>query len=258
MSLMTLEQVSIGYSNRIIATDINLTLEEQQVICLLGANGCGKTTLLKSMLGLIPTHSGKIIIGEQPLTHWQPKALAKFIAYVPQAHHSLFPYTVEEVVLMGRHAHLHWLSVPGNKDCDVAAQALTLLRIDHLAQRHYTELSGGERQLVLIARALAQEPKVLIMDEPAASLDFGNQIRVLEQIKQLKPQGISVIMTTHHPQHAFSVADKVVLMKAGKLIKQGSCQAVLTADNLADLYDVTRDKIIENLPETAQNDSSKE
>lgn len=149
---------------------------------------------------------------------------------------------------MGRTARMHWFSVPGPNDKKAANEALETLGIQHLRLRRYTELSGGERQLVLIARALAQQPSLLIMDEPAASLDFGNQIRILEQISLLKQHGIAVLMSTHHPQHAFSVADSVALMLKGQLIEQGNVRQALQPDKLAAIYGVSVDKIKQNLP----------
>ncbi len=243
MNILTLEQVSIGYAGHSVGSGINFNQQEQSVVCLLGANGCGKTTLLKTLLGILPSLGGIITLGSKKLTDWTSAELAQFVAYVPQAHHGMFSFRVEDVVLMGCTAHMHWLSVPGKPDKDIAADALDTLGILHLKNRCYIELSGGERQLVLIARALAQRPSLLIMDEPAASLDFGNQIRILEQIAQLKNRGISVFMTTHHPQHARTVADKVAIMRQGKLLESGDCSQVLQPEKLALIYDIPVAKI---------------
>ena len=243
MNILTLEQISTGYAGHPVSRNINFTQSYHSVVCLLGANGCGKTTLLKTLLGLLPPLSGRITMADKPLSCWSSTELAQFVAYVPQAHHGMFPFLVEDVVLMGRTAHMHWLSVPGKNDKQIAGNALEILGISHLKRRSYTELSGGQRQLVLIARALAQQPSLLVMDEPAASLDFGNQIRILEQISRLKQQGISVVMTTHHPQHAKTVADKVALMHHGQLIAVGDCEHILQPDKLALIYDVPVAKV---------------
>lgn len=185
MGLIQLNNLSIGYKKTVLASEMNLQLEANQIICLLGANGCGKTTLLKTILGLLPALSGEILLQNRPHFEWSQKQLAQFIGYVPQVHH-LFHFTVQEVVLMGRTAHLSWYSTPKKSDIDIAEQCLDTLGIAHLSQRFYHQISGGERQLVLIARALAQQPSFLIMDEPTSNLDFGNQIRVLEKITSLK------------------------------------------------------------------------
>lgn len=240
--------LSIGYLKKVIGRNINFVIPQDNIVCLLGANGCGKTTFLKTLLGLLPPLSGSVNVNNRPLSSWTSSELSRFIAYVPQANYGIFPFTVEEVVLMGRTAHMSWLSVPRKADKDIAGNALSMLGIDHLKQRRYTELSGGERQLVLIARAISQQPKLLIMDEPAASLDFGNQIRILEQVERLKNHGISVLMSTHHPQHALSIANNVALMHDGLLIEQGTPQQALCADKLAKIYRVSVEKIEENLP----------
>jgi iron complex transport system ATP-binding protein len=240
--------LNIGYHNKTVGQDINFVIPEKNIICLLGANGCGKTTLLKTLLGLLPPLSGTIEINHRALSVWTQRELSRFIAYVPQANYGIFPFTVEEVVLMGRTAHMSWLSIPRKADKAIADEALATLGIYHLKHSRYTELSGGERQLTLIARAIAQQPKLLIMDEPAASLDFGNQIRILEQVNRLKQLGISVLMSTHHPQHAVSIADNVALIFEGKLLAQGAPEKILQADKLAQIYRVSIHKIEENLP----------
>lgn len=247
MSLIQLHNLSIGYPKHIIAKDLNLSFNGNEVVCLLGANGCGKTTLLKTILGVLPKLSGELLIQNKDQKQWQRNLLAQFLGYVPQAHNHVFPFTAEEVVLMGRTAHLSWCSSPKQVDKDIAQSCIERLGIAHLAQQPYTQLSGGERQLVLIARALAQEPTFLIMDEPTASLDFGNQIRVLEQIEQLKQQGLSILMTTHQPEHAMRIADRIILFHQGNVIADGDPQSCLTADNLATIYSLDKSVISKNL-----------
>ncbi|AET16830.1 TPA: ABC transporter ATP-binding protein [Pasteurella multocida] len=246
MSLVTLKHVSIGYKKQVLASDLNLQLEPNQVVCLLGANGCGKTTLLKTLLGLLPTLAGEILLQNRPHFTWTQKELAQFIGYVPQVHH-LFHFTVQEVVLMGRTAQLAWYSSPKQKDIAIAEQCLSTLGIAHLSQRFYHEISGGERQLVLIARALAQQPAFLIMDEPTSNLDFGNQIRVLEKITQLKQTGLSILMTTHQPEHSFHVADRTILFHQGRIIANGTPKQTLTTQNLAKIYQLDEDVLRKNL-----------
>ncbi|MGC7590844.1 ABC transporter ATP-binding protein [Bisgaard Taxon 46] len=246
MSLIQLNNLSIGYKKTVLASEINLQLEANQIICLLGANGCGKTTLLKTILGLLPALSGEILLQNRPHFEWTQKQLAQFIGYVPQVHH-LFHFTVQEVVLMGRTAHLSWYSAPKKSDIEIAEQCLDTLGIAHLSQRFYHQISGGERQLVLIARALAQQPSFLIMDEPTSNLDFGNQLRVLEKIAQLKQRGLSILMTTHQPEHSMQIADRAILFHQGKIIANGEPKHTLTTKNLATIYQLDEQLLRKNL-----------
>lgn len=236
MSLIRLQNLVIGYKTEPISTALSVELPPKQVICLLGANGCGKTTLLKTILGLLKPIQGEIFIDDKNQAQWTRKQLAQFIGYVPQAHHSLFPFSVEEVVLMGRTAYLDWYRSPHIQDIDIAVDSLKTLGIEHLRKRIYTQLSGGERQLVLLARALAQQPHCLIMDEPTSSLDFGNQLRVLEYIDKLRNTGLSILFTTHQPEQAKQTADQVMLFHQGRIIAQGKPQMVMTLNNLALIY----------------------
>lgn len=243
MSLMILENVAIGYHHHTIMTNIDLSLSTGEITCLLGANGCGKTTLIKSMLGLIPIMSGNIILDKKSLKAYKQADLAKVIAYVPQAHDTPFNFTVIDMVMMGFTSQLSVFSIPSHKERALALHQLKKLGIEHLELRLYSTLSGGEKQLVLIARALVQNPLLLIMDEPAASLDFGNQIRLLQQIELLKQHGITILMSTHHPQHAAAVADDVILLNKLHGANQGSAKNMLTLTNLASLYSIDEQSI---------------
>lgn len=234
----------IGYGRKAISQGISFQLETHEILCLLGPNGSGKSTLFKTLMGLIPAHSGELHILERPAQRWSRRDFARQVGYVPQATDGVFPFTVEEIVLMGRTARMGRYSVPGRHDRDIAAQCLERLNILHLQERPYTEISGGERQLTLIARALAQEPSILIMDEPTASLDFGNQIRVLERIRQLKEQGMSILLCTHQPEHALHVADRVILFRDGRIHHIGRPQETVTAENLAWLYDLDIEQVM--------------
>ena len=169
----------------IVGNDISFTLDAGEVLCLLGPNGAGKTTLFKTILGLVPPLGGTVMADGAAIHQWSRQSLARVFGYVPQAQLGFFPFTIREVVLMGRTARIGLFGTPSARDGEIADELLRLLNIDNLADRPYTDVSGGERQLALIARALAQEPQVLVMDEPTASLDFGNQVRVLSEIKTL-------------------------------------------------------------------------
>lgn len=245
--LLELKQVAIGYSQQQLATDINIQIADAEIVCLLGRNGSGKTTLLKTILNLQAPLTGQIYIAGKPLSQWSAPELAQQIAYVPQAQHYCFSFSVLQMVLMGCQARLSLFATPSTQDTQRAYQALAILGIEQLAKQQIDQISGGERQLVLIARALTQSPKLLIMDEPAASLDFGNQIKLLNQIQQLKQLGIAVLMSTHHPRHAELVADSVVILHKHTHAIQGLPSALLTALELAKLYGVSQHSIERHL-----------
>nr|WP_279169425.1 ABC transporter ATP-binding protein [Providencia huaxiensis] len=238
MSILSLQKVAIGYHDTAIIDGINLSLPKGEISCLLGANGCGKTTLMKTLLGLLPAIKGEILLNGQDIQGLNPREIAKTVAYVPQAHDTPFTFTVLDMVMMGLTPHISIFSVPKEAEKNLAYQQLKHLGISHLATRLYSTLSGGEKQLVLIARALIQKPLLLIMDEPAASLDFGNQIRLLEQIEKLKSHGMTILMSTHHPQHAAAIADNVILLDKHHKARQGLSKCMLTLTNLAALYNV--------------------
>ena len=223
---------------KMIFEDVNLSLEEGDVLCILGPNGTGKSTLIKCINGLLKLNHGKILLNDQNIYSMNKTDLAKIIGYIPQSHHSTFAFSVFDVVLMGRAPHLNLTSVPGEKDYKIAEEALKSLEILHLKDKTYTEISGGERQLVLIARVLAQQPKILLLDEPTSHLDFGNQIRTLEVINELSKRGLSVIMTSHFPDHAFLSSNKVAIMNHGTIMEMGTPEDVITEDNMKDAYGI--------------------
>lgn len=231
------ENLSIGYRDRLVGSGISISLRQGESLALLGPNGGGKTTLLKTLLGLLAPRAGEVTLGGHPLASISVRERARRIGYVPQVHTGTFAFSVETVVLMGRTAYGSLFAQPGEKDHAIAARMLDRLGIAHLAQRSYTEISGGERQLVLLARALAQEPQFVVLDEPTASLDFGNQGKVLREIEALTGAGLGVLFTTHDPNHALRAAHRVCLLRAGKIVAEGKTSAVLTRDNLEALYD---------------------
>ncbi|MFT9077777.1 ABC transporter ATP-binding protein [Ethanoligenens sp.] len=235
---LDLQTVSCGYGEKVIQKNISFSVHSGEICCLLGPNGVGKTTLFKTMLGFMKRLDGKISLDGQDIAKLPLKKLAKQFGYVPQAQGAPFPYTVEEVVTMGRIAHMGLFSSPSKKDRQIAGQIMETLQIDYLKNQIYTEISGGEKQMALIARALAQQPAFLVMDEPTANLDFGNQIRVLRQIKRLAEQGLGIIMTTHFPDHAFQCRSKVVLLQRGKPFLFGEARDVVTEENLRSAYGV--------------------
>jgi iron complex transport system ATP-binding protein len=229
--------LTIGYADRTVGSHLDVALSTGEVLALLGPNGGGKTTLLKTLLGLLAPKGGEVRLAERSLASYASRERARLIAYVPQSHVATFAFTVEAVVLMGRTAHGNLFSRPTATDRTVAAAALERFGISHLGGRSYTEISGGERQLVLLARALAQEPRFIVLDEPTASLDFGNQGKVMREIRALAEAGHGVLFTTHDPNHAMRAADRAFLLRAGTRIAEGAIGAVLNRAQLEALYD---------------------
>lgn len=235
--------LTIGYRDRVVGRHLDIALSTGEVLALLGPNGGGKTTLLKTMLGLLPPQAGEVQLDKRSLSDYSARERARLIAYVPQSHVATFAFTVETIVLMGRTAHGDLFSRPTTADRAIAIQALERFGISHLRGRPYTMISGGERQLVLLARALAQEPRFIVLDEPTASLDFGNQGKVMGEIRKLAASGHGVLFTTHDPNHAMRAADRVYLLRDGARIGDGATGAVLTRDQLEALYGAPVDLI---------------
>ncbi|MGI5837298.1 MAG: ABC transporter ATP-binding protein [Chloroflexota bacterium] len=235
---LELKNIAVGYGSRSIAEGVSVEIESGEVLCLLGPNGAGKTTLFKTLLGLLRPQAGEILIDGRSIRGWSRPQLARVIAYIPQAHNPPFPFKVLDVVLMGRTPHLSALSSPSKRDRQLAMDILEVLNISYLRDRIYTEISGGERQLVLIARALCQQPQILVMDEPTSGLDFGNQLKVLSHIARLAKRGLAVVMASHFPDHAFLYATKVALLRSGKLLMHGTPEEIVTEESLRTLYGV--------------------
>ncbi len=238
--------LSFNFSDKTVFRDVSFTLHPHEILCILGSNGSGKTTLLKVLLGLYKCASGDVLLEGNSIKGWTRSRIAHHVGYVPQNHVPPFPFSVTDVVLMGRTAHIRSFHTPTVHDVEIAVHAMELLHIAHLKDRNYMEISGGERQLVMIARALAQEPEILIMDEPTSNLDYGNQVRILRYIKQLAESGLSIIMTTHYPEHALQYASKVAYMKDNTIKIIEEPKQTITESHLHDLYDI--DVTIANIP----------
>ncbi len=237
-SILEFKDTDLGYNGKAIMHNLNFSVSAGEIVCLLGPNGVGKTTLFKTMLGFIPPIAGKIIINNTDISEISPRDFARLIAYVPQTHATPFPYKAKEVVLFGRAVHLGIFAAPGKRDHKIAEECLELLEVKHLAERPFTELSGGEKQMVIFARALAQEAQFIILDEPTSNLDYGNQVRIIRKINELKKQSAGILMATHSPDHAFMVGSKVIMMEKGNIYKSGLPETVITSDNLKKIYGI--------------------
>jgi len=238
--LLEVKEASFAYDEgKNIFEDLNFKVKKGEIFCILGANGCGKTTLIKCITGISELSKGSINLNNQDISLLKPPQIAKSMAYIPQEHNSTFPYTVLDVVLMGRSAHLEIFESPNEKDFKIAEKAIKSLNIEHLKNTPYSEISGGEQQLTFIARVLAQEPKLLVLDEPTSHLDFGNQIRALNVIEKLAKDGLAIIMTSHFPDHVLISGTKVAIMKGGNFIEVGTPEEVINTENMEKTYGIS-------------------
>jgi iron complex transport system ATP-binding protein len=237
--ILDVRQAGFRYDlTRMIFSDISFGLDEQEVLCILGPNGIGKSTLIRCLANLNPLCAGSIRLHERDIRSLNNRDVATIVGYVPQAHDIVFPFPVRQFVLMGRAPRLGLFESPGKDDYAKADEAIDLVGIGKIRNKPVNEISGGEFQLAMIARALAQEPEVLLLDEPTSHLDFGNQIRVLEIISRLAEDGLSVIMSSHFPDHAFLSSNNVAIMQHGSFMAYGLAEDVVTEENLKQTYGV--------------------
>jgi iron complex transport system ATP-binding protein len=236
--IVSVENLSRSYGSRKAVSGVSFGVADREIFGVLGPNGGGKSTLFKTMLGLIPPQGGLVRLDGEIVTNLPRATFAKRVAYVPQSHAGYFPFPAIDVVTMGRTAHLSPFAGPSADDRARAHEALQRVNLARLAEQPYTQLSGGERQLVLIARALAQEAPLIVMDEPTASLDFGNQALVLREIGRLKAAGAGILLATHDPDQALLLADRVALLHEGRLVADAAPETAITPDNLRALYGV--------------------
>lgn len=237
-NIFDVRNISFSYDDETIFSDISFSISKGDVLCILGPNGTGKTSLIKCLNGLHDIDSGEILINGENMKRLSFKQISKHIGYIPQSHVPSFPFKVFDVVLMGRAPYLNLTDSPNEEDKTIALDALKKLGIADLKDKEYTNLSGGERQLVFLARVLCQKPDILILDEPTSHLDFGNQIRLLEIIDNLAKSGLSIIMSSHFPDHAFLSSTKVAIMKNKHFIDFGAPDDVVTEDNLKKAYSI--------------------
>jgi iron complex transport system ATP-binding protein len=228
--------LAFGFGARRVGSGVTFSLAAGQTLAVLGGNGAGKTTLFRTLLGLLPPLGGTLALDGGPLRELSPRERARSLAYVPQHHVPAFGFTVLDAVLMGRASAIGTFERPGQDDYAAAHAALATLRIEALAARPVTEISGGERQLAMIARALAQQAKVLVLDEPTASLDIGNRARVLGEIDRLRERGMTILFSTHEPDQALAHADRALLLADGRMLALDTVERALTAQNIERLY----------------------
>ncbi len=240
---LQLRDLHFAYRGRAALRGVSFNVDHGEVVSLLGANGAGKSTLLRLVLGLLKPSSGEVLLAGAPILRMARRDVARQIAYVPQAHVPPFPFEVREVVMLGRLAETGLFASPRPADRAVVAECLERLGVAHLARRPYTEISGGERQLTLIARALAQGARLLILDEPMTGLDFGHQIRLLEGLRGLAAENYGILMTTHHPDHALAASTRAVLLKDARVLGDGPPRLTVTPEAIFRLYGVRVDHV---------------
>ncbi|WP_138466675.1 ABC transporter ATP-binding protein [Poseidonocella sp. HB161398] len=236
MELIRAEALSVGAGRRPVAEGIGFALAPGGILAVLGPNGAGKTTLFRTLLGLLAPHGGAVHLGGQPLGGLSRARIARHLAYVPQAMDVPFPYTVADYVLAGRSARLGPFAAPGRRDAARAAAALEELGIASLARHPVTRLSGGERQLAMIARALAQDAPALILDEPASALDFGNRERLAELLSGLAARGYGLVFSSHDPAFAVRLADRILAIGRDGRAAAGPARDMTTDARLGALY----------------------
>jgi iron complex transport system ATP-binding protein len=240
-SLISVRDLSFSYTRdmaQAVFRQAEFSIGPGDIFCLLGRNGTGKSTLLKCVINVLQGWQGSILLAGKPLSTMRPSEAAKGIGYVPQNQVSAFPFLVKDIVVMGRAPHLNVFSAPSKRDRLIAGKAMETTGILALADRPCTTLSGGEWQLTLIARALTQEPQVMVLDEPTSHLDLGNQMKVLRVVKSLAERGLGILMASHFPDHAFVIATQVSILDRGQIVHKGTPDEVITDETMGKTYGV--------------------
>lgn len=232
------DNLTYSYRTAEVLKGVSFEASEGTLICVLGKNGAGKTTLFRTILGSLKGFGGEISINNRKLATFSEKEFAQEIAYIPQICNPIYDYTVLNMVLMGTTSSFGYFQSPGEKQVQTSLKALKQVGIEALAERKIGQISGGERQMVLIARAIAQKAKILIMDEPCSSLDYGNSIKIMKLCKKLSSNGYLIIQATHNPEHVFLYADTVIVLQNGKVSAMGKPCEVLVEKLMCDLYDI--------------------
>ena len=235
---LKVEHLDFCFGKRQILKDISFETQGGEFLSILGPNGVGKSPLFRCILNLLRPNAGTITVDGRDVGQMTAREMAQHIAYIPQFHSPTFNYSVLDMVLMGTASQLRTLETPGKAQIEIAQNALARMKIEHLAEHPYDFCSGGEKQLCLIARAIAQQAKILVMDEPSASLDFGNRIRVMQIVRSLVADGYAVVQTTHDPEQAFMYSDKILAIHDGHVLAWGTPQAVMEDALMSKLYGI--------------------
>jgi len=236
---LQVENLCFSYTNgKQVLNNLSFSVHTGEFVSVLGPNGVGKSTLFRCLLGNLKDYSGTISLDGTNIENINRRTMAKHIAYIPQTHRPTFGYSVEDTVLMGTTRQLSTFGQPGPKQLKVAHNAMEQVGISHLAMRNFAQLSGGEQQLTLIARAIAQQAEILIMDEPTSALDFGNQVKILQVVKGLTSQGYAVLLSTHNPQHALQFSSRVLCLSNGEIIADGEPSKSLNPSIIEKLYQI--------------------
>lgn len=257
---ISIHNIHLSYEKELVFNGINFSVKKGSIVTMVGPNGCGKTTLLKVINGFLKQYEGTVFIDGKNSDEFSNMELAKTLSYVPQLHKSSFPFSVLDVVLTGRMPHVSAFAAPGNKDIKKAYEVLEFLGIRSLAYRPYTQISGGERQMVMIAKAMVQEPDILLLDEPTSFLDLKNQVHVLKTIKSLsRTKNITVLMTLHEPNQAMLFSDEVILLRKleatksennsnlfDNIVISGVPENVMTYEKIYEAYGVHVDVVEHN------------
>ena len=236
--MIEIRDLSFSYDARDVLKNVSFCAHNGQVLSVLGANAVGKSTLFSCILRLLTPNRGEILIDGKSIANMSTKELAQKIAFIPQSHNPVFNYSVFDMALMGATAQLGTFANPGKEQNEAVERALERLGISHLKDRGYLQLSGGERQLTLIARALVQNAKILLMDEPSASLDFGNRLRVMKTLRDLAAEGYCIIQSTHDPEQAYLYSDQILALFDGKVLAHGAPKDIFDAALISKLYGV--------------------
>ena len=237
MSLKT-QNLCFAYGTHQVLKGVSFDAEPGQFISVLGPNGVGKSTLFRCMLGLLQPTGGSVTADGRNIADMTAAELSRTMAYIPQSHNHVFNFSVFDMVLMGTTAQLGRFATPGRQQEGLADAALERMGIQHLRDRGFSRISGGERQLVLLARAIAQQAKILVMDEPSANLDFGNKLRVMKTVKGLTADGYTIIQSTHDPDQAYLYSDRILAMHGGQVLAFGAPADVMTNELISRLYNV--------------------
>lgn len=235
---LEIRDLSFSYGTHGVLSDISFSAEYGQVLSVLGPNGVGKSTLFRCILGLLRPQKGDILMDSRSIRDLSPREMARKVAYIPQSHNPVFNYSVFDMVLMGTTAQTGTFSPPRAEQERLVEDVLSRLGISHLRDRRYASISGGERQLTLIARAMAQQAKILVMDEPSAALDYGNRHRVMEAVRQLASSGYAIVQSTHDPDQAFLYSDRILALHDGRILAWGTPKDTVERGLISRLYGV--------------------